>query len=497
MDSLKSIVVVAILLGVLYGIYQVINDENSPISTASTSPNILDGLDTASENGANPASPDESGELGAKNSSDADSSMIANQKTPPSISKPRSFAPGQFSSPTMGNTNEESQNPGSSGFMYPEKKEQKPNSSNGRLLVNSEDGQPASSFAPDSKSFDSGTLDTGSPDPTFDSPKMTAKFASTPIQDSSVEQASAPMSSAPSSGSTFGSENVSTPDQGNKFGGSDQRSGSPRFATNDKLTANAPASNGTPFIREIFPKDSYSDFSVKLVSDVTEARDIIENQDDFEGALRLLTKYYDHSLLIPEEHTNLLSYLDPLAGKVIYSTEHHLVEKHFVRQNETLKSLSEKYKIPSELILNINRLSIANPNSLTPGTELKLVEGPFHVEISLSKKRLALFVQGLYAGNFPVRIGIEQPPKPGIYRVKTKSRLGKAYRDRNNQLIDARDPNNPYGDYHLDLGQNIAIHGSAQVSDSNDLRGSISLNSIDAEDVHNILTTDSIVKIVE
>ena len=30
MDSLKSIVVVAILLGVLYGIYQVINDENSP-----------------------------------------------------------------------------------------------------------------------------------------------------------------------------------------------------------------------------------------------------------------------------------------------------------------------------------------------------------------------------------------------------------------------------------------------------------------------------------
>ncbi|MEC9094575.1 MAG: hypothetical protein VX438_17835, partial [Planctomycetota bacterium] len=32
MDSLKSIVVVAILLGVLYGIYQVINEDDSPVS---------------------------------------------------------------------------------------------------------------------------------------------------------------------------------------------------------------------------------------------------------------------------------------------------------------------------------------------------------------------------------------------------------------------------------------------------------------------------------
>lgn len=494
MDSLKSIVVVAILLGVLYGIYQVINDENSPISTAAKSPNILDGLDAASETGAKPVSSDGSGTPEAKKPGGSDSSMIANQKTPPSITKPRSFAPNQFSSPTTGDTNDSSKKSGASGFMYPEKKDQKPNPNNGRLLVNSEDGQPASSFAPDSKSFDSGTLDSGSPDPTLRNSKMGTNFASTPIQDSAVERASAPIASAPMS---FGSDNASTSDRGNKFGGSDEQSSSPPFATRDNLTASTSTSNDGSFIREVFPKDSYSDFSVKLVSDVTQARNIIENQEDFEGALRLLTKYYDHSLLIPEEHTNLLSYLDPLAGKVIYSTEHHLVEKHFVRQNETLKSLSEKYKIPSELILNINRLSIANPNSLTPGTELKIVEGPFHVEISLSKKRLALFVQGLYAGNFPVRIGVEQPPKPGVYRVKTKSRLGKAYRDRNNQLIDARDPKNPYGDHYLDLGQNIAVHGSAQVSDSNDLRGSISLNSIDAEDVHNILTTDSIVKIVE
>lgn len=500
MDSLKSIVVVAILLGVLYGIYQVINDENSPISTAAKSPNILDGLDAASETGAKPVSSDgsrapEAKKPATKNLGGSGSSMIANPKTPPTISKPRSFAPNQFSSPTTGDANDSRKNSGASRFMYPEKKGQNPSPNSGRLLVNSEDGQPTSSFAPDSKSFDSGTLDSGSPDPTLPNSKRATNFASTPIQDSAVERASAPLASAPSSGSSFGSKNVSTFDQGNKFGGSGERSSSPPFATSDSLTANA--SNDGSFIREIFPKDSYSDFSVKLVSDVKQARNIIENQEDFEGALRLLTKYYDHSLLIPEEHTNLLSYLDPLAGKVIYSTEHHLVEKHFVRQNETLKSLSEKYKIPSELILNINRLSITNPKSLTPGTELKLVEGPFHVEISLSKKRLALFVQGLYAGNFPVRIGVEQPPKPGVYRVKTKSRLGKAYRDRNSQLIDARDPKNPYGDHYLDLGQNIAVHGSAQVSDSNDLRGSISLNSIDAEDVHNILTTDSIVKIVE
>lgn len=484
MDSLKSIVVVAILLGVLYGIYQVINDENSPISTAAKSPNILDGLDASSDSGSlgvAPVTADSKGKPGTKKPDSLKSSTASdNKKESLPTPQPKSFEPNQFNPTKTENSNgpgQKENRDGSPGFKYPEKQDQNSTSpTSGRLLVNSKNNPPDSTSVPASKSFEGGALASDSTSDSLPDSKIESEYASPPIQDSSVEPASASGRSSSASISNF--------DQGN-----------PR----EDLLAKplAASSSDASSIREIFPKDSYSDFSVKLVADVNRARDIIDNQDDFEGALRLLTKYYDHPLLIPVEHTNLLSYLDPLAGKVVYSTEHHLTEKHYVRQNESLESLSAKYKVPTELILNINRLNIPNPKALTPGTELKIVEGPFHVEISLSKKRLALFVQGLYAGNFPIRVGVEQPPKPGEYRVKTKSRLGKAYMDQNGQLVDARDPKNPFGDHYLDLGQNIAIHGSAQVSDSNDLRGSISLNAIDAEDVHNILTTDSIIKIVE
>lgn len=484
MDSLKSIVVVAILLGVLYGIYQVINDENSPISTAAKSPNILDGLDASNDSGnlgVTPVTANSKGNLGTKKPASLDSSTAlgSQQKTQPSP-KTKSFEPNQFNPTTTENPNgsEQKENgEGSSGFKYPEKQDQNSTSpNNSRLLVNSKNEPSDATSVPASKSFDEGTFASDSiPDSKFSN-----ENTSPPIRDPSVEQASASSQSSLANNSNFDRDkNLIMPGE--------EALAKPLAASSRDALA----------IREVFPKDSYSDFSVKLVSDVKLARDIIDNQDDFTGALRLLTKYYDHPLLIPVEQTNLLSYLDPLAGKVVYSTEHHLTEKHYVRQNESLESLSAKYKVPTDLILNINRLNIPNPKALTPGTELKIVEGPFHVEISLSKKRLALFVQGLYAGNFPIRVGVEQPPKPGIYRVKTKSRLGKSYLDQNGQLLDARDPKNPFGDHYLDLGQNIAIHGSAQVSDSNDLRGSISLNAIDAEDVHNILTTDSIVKIDE
>ena len=130
MDSLKSIVVVAILLGVLYGIYQVINDENSPISTAAKSPNILDGLDASDDSGnlgVTPVTANSKGNLGTKPASlDSSTALGSQQKTQPS-SKTKSFEPNQFNPTTTENPNGSGQNEtseGSSGFKYPEKQDQ-------------------------------------------------------------------------------------------------------------------------------------------------------------------------------------------------------------------------------------------------------------------------------------------------------------------------------------------------------------------------------------
>ncbi|MEC9092775.1 MAG: L,D-transpeptidase family protein, partial [Planctomycetota bacterium] len=248
--------------------------------------------------------------------------------------------------------------------------------------------------------------------------------------------------------------------------------------------------------RSRFVVGSFAKFEKQVLSDMELAEKLIK-KDDFVSALKTLSKFFDDPRLTPEETQNLVSWLDPLAGKVIYSVEHHLLAPYYVRQNDTLNLLSVKFGVPAELIFNINRVAIPDPQNLVPGTELKMVKGPFNAEISISKKKMTLFVNRLYAGTFSIRIGDEPVAKPGKYRVLSKSRLGQDYSDRNYQRIAAQAPNNPYGSYYLSLGGGMAIHGSAQVSDSSDRRGCISLNAVDSEDVHNILTTESTVTIIE
>ena len=452
MDSLKSIVVVAILLGVLYGIYQVINDEDSPVSPPASElavGNLLDGFDREGSDDRPEATfskkeqkvdggldqrPPESGQPQAATATTPGGSAF----------NPLVSAPG--TSAGAGQTTPQLQPPPTT-----------PETATGRFVFPEKKGPPLSEdrgFAPGvPPSLPPGEADLATRgDNGVDNRGI---YQPTPASPGELQNGLAP--------------------SGN-------------------VQINAEAGIRDPRNRFIRVKDS--EFGKIVLEDMDRAEQMIKS-GDFLGALKTISKYYDDPRLTREENQNLVSWLDPLAGKVIYSVEHHLQDKYYVRQNNSLKMLSVQYKVPAELILNINRQAIVDPKSLVPGTELKMVKGPFHAEVSLSKRRLTLFVQDLYAGSFSIRIGNEPLPKPGEYRVLSKSRVGQDYVDQNNQRIEALAPSNPYGKYHLDLGKGMSIHGASSVSDANDQRGCISLNAIDSEDVHNILTTESSVIIVE
>lgn len=434
MDSVKSIVVVAILLGVLYGIYQVVNDEDSPIAPT---PNLLADFDSDSKEADSKEADSATGDSHSSGSSTSESDDLSSE-FPNGASESRNKVPntpqGYLTTQTDFNPEPKSsfEKSGESSppkFVYPQR-------DNRSDLV--ESGNPTGTFS----ASGSGENESG-------------KGSRAVLQDATTVN---------------------------------NRSRSDNVQTNAIFDA--------PNLRDRFIKGSYADFTKQVASDMRHAETLIR-QDDFIGALRLLSRFYDDPRLTREENTNLLSWLDPLAGKVVYSMEHHITQPYYVRRDDTLNLISAKFGVPPELILNINRARIPNPNQLVAGTELKLFNGPFHVEISVSKKRLTLFLRDIYAGTFPVRIGAEPVPKIGKYRVLSKSRLGQDYTDRNSQTIPAGDPNNPYGSFYLNIGGDLAIHGSAKQSDSNDRRGCISLNAVDAQDIHNILTTESTVLIVE
>jgi LysM repeat protein len=212
----------------------------------------------------------------------------------------------------------------------------------------------------------------------------------------------------------------------------------------------------------------------------------------YREALLALSAFYNDSAIPEDEREALLGWLDALAAKVIYSTEHLLEEPYVAHRSESLYTISEKYHVPYLLLKNIN--GVRDPEVLIPGTKLKVVPGPFRAEIDLKRSEITLFVQNLYAGRFPFTRGSD-PVRPGEYKVEHKD-PDKEYRGPQGEIA-AKDPRNPYGGIWIDLGNDVCIHGSPGDAYTDQSVGCICLAPRDAEDVFAILSAKESVVVIK
>ena len=119
------------------------------------------------------------------------------------------------------------------------------------------------------------------------------------------------------------------------------------------------------------------------------------DEEKWYQALFLLSKFYNSPDLSSEQQKNLLDLLDPLAAKVVYSQEHLVSDGHVVQRGETLHQIANANQVPVDLIANINGLD--KTGILVPGTNLKIVQGPFRADVDLKRQELTLFAGQLYA----------------------------------------------------------------------------------------------------
>lgn len=208
-------------------------------------------------------------------------------------------------------------------------------------------------------------------------------------------------------------------------------------------------------------------------------------------ALATLSLFYDSPGMSEDDRSQLLSRLDPLAREVIYSEAHLLEQPRRVRQKETLVDIAAEYEVPWQLLANIN--GVSDPITILPGTDLKVVRGPFRAEVSLDRQELTLFLRDSYAGRFPVAIGDDPRPEPGTYTVQEKQ-SAKTYYDRSGNPIPPGSPNNPFGSVWIDLGGRLSIHGSPHAGKPTSA-GCISLAGDHASDLMGILGDGSAVVI--
>ena len=190
----------------------------------------------------------------------------------------------------------------------------------------------------------------------------------------------------------------------------------------------------------------------------------------------------------------MLTLLNQLAGTVIYSREHLLVQPYEVQPGDTLDRIAQQYHVPAQLLAKINGLQ--DPNQLRPGERLKMVQGPFDALVNLRAQHLTLMLGGRFAGRFPISVGAEQATPEGEFTVKTKTPNPTYYGP--DRVIDANDPSNPLGKYWIGLDDHLGIHGTndPQSIGRAESRGCIRLHPRDIEDVYDMMTVESRVRIL-
>ncbi|MDP6443546.1 MAG: LysM peptidoglycan-binding domain-containing protein [Pirellulaceae bacterium] len=213
-------------------------------------------------------------------------------------------------------------------------------------------------------------------------------------------------------------------------------------------------------------------------------------QGKFHDALLELSRVFGKQTLTPAEEKELYTMLDPLAAKVVYSREHYLTGPHMVAPGDTLDTIAQRYNVPARLLKKIN--GVERGNLLLQQEPLKVIEGPLRAEVDLTREWIVVYVNSLYAGRFMISVGADPSPQPGEYTVKAKE-PGKAYYSRDGRNLSIGDPSNPYGNWWIDLGGEMCIHGSGSAPSQG--LGCISLSPVDAGDIYDILSIGSKVTI--
>jgi len=236
------------------------------------------------------------------------------------------------------------------------------------------------------------------------------------------------------------------------------------------------------------------------VGNIDQAWAVVEKmvaEENFRGALAMLTRYYRSGDLTSQQQAKLNDWLDALAGKVIYSAENHFTKNAYkIQAGETLADIANRWQVPAQVVYNINRKQIGNEPNVIAGTELKMIKGPFHAEVDMSSQTLTLYLKNLYAGRFPVKLGISGNPRPGSYNVVAKSVQGHTWRDADGNDFPPESPENGYGPYWIGMTGSLCIH-AVSADEISGHSGCVGLSEKDAKDIFGILANRSKVNVVE
>ncbi len=127
-----------------------------------------------------------------------------------------------------------------------------------------------------------------------------------------------------------------------------------------------------------------------------------------------------------DQQASIRDQLSKLADKWLFSRtvfpEDGLCENYRVRRGEQLIRIGERFKVPYQILMQINR--IRRPEALQAGQAIKVINGPFCVEVFRSTFTMDLYLQNTFVRSFPVGLGMPGRETPtGLWQVKPGGKM--------------------------------------------------------------------------
>jgi hypothetical protein len=226
-------------------------------------------------------------------------------------------------------------------------------------------------------------------------------------------------------------------------------------------------------------------------------------QNQVADAHEQLSRMYFYDEMTPEERQYVAKHLDLLAGGVLFSRRHHVLEPPYVvKEGDTIESVATQYKITPELLRKLN--GIPNGVNAAVGASLKVLRGPLDVRIYPELHELVITMRDKYACRFPISVGSGYAGQDGSFTVQEKA-LDRGYQlAPGMEIIPPGDPNNPLGAQWIELSRErekgtIGIHGTnrpEQIGTTKRSAGYFGLRNQDIAEVYDMLTVGSNVTIV-
>ena len=206
-------------------------------------------------------------------------------------------------------------------------------------------------------------------------------------------------------------------------------------------------------------------------------------------ALDELTRWYWKT---PTRREELRPKLEEVSNRIYFNSTPHYFEPYVIQPGDQLRTIAKKYKLSWEYLSRLNRVE---PQKIRPGQKLKVVPGPFDALVVLRSHELIVTNGGRFVKRYRIGAGKDRSTPIGLFTVKNKMVDPTYYGP--DGVIKSSDPRNPLGERWIDIGDSFGIHGTIdpQSIGKDESRGCVRLLNADVEEVYDLLTLGSEVKI--